>query len=84
MALTASACRWVWEYPMTNASTGVKGLLEAAGHRVYNPTLPHHDRGAERKMQGSAIFTFKHFHQLGGVILKCFDHVQGLGQRLLI
>lgn len=35
----------MWEYPLKNASTGVKGLLEAAGHRVFNPTLPHHDRG---------------------------------------
>lgn len=36
---------WCWNYsqPERGAPTGVKGLLEAAGYAVYNPTLPFHD-----------------------------------------
>ena len=36
---------WCWEYsqPDMGAPTGVKGLLEAGGYVVYNPTLPFHD-----------------------------------------
>ncbi|CAK0738454.1 hypothetical protein CVIRNUC_001045 [Coccomyxa viridis] len=35
---------WVWEFPRISqgAARGVKGLLEAAGYTVYNPTLPYH------------------------------------------
>ncbi len=38
---------WCWNYsqPDRGAPTGVKGLLEAAGYAVYNPTLPYHDPG---------------------------------------
>lgn len=33
----------VWEFPrLPEAPGGVKGLLEAAGYTVYNPTLPYH------------------------------------------
>ncbi|CAL8463657.1 g3191 [Coccomyxa elongata] len=35
---------WVWNYsrPDVGAPLGVKGLLEQAGHQVFNPTLPFH------------------------------------------
>eukprot|EP00884_Botryococcus_braunii_P023576 jgi/Botrbrau1/9902/Bobra.0012s0005.1 len=60
---------WVWEYPMTNASTGVKGLLEAAGHRVYNPTLPHHDRGTWTTTADMTSSAFDYVDAITDVIL---------------
>ncbi|KAK9836343.1 hypothetical protein WJX81_007121 [Elliptochloris bilobata] len=48
---------WVWNYsqPLQGAPRGVKGLLETAGFRVFNPTLPCHSPSHRARDVGCTV-----------------------------